>query len=602
MNEVSTQVIQVALLLASTAVLRAQPGIESIRDPAEWTEWRTGPVPFPTSIVPAVPETLAGGPPVEFGRAGEDLAILVPRGKDKALDTLAGWLRRKAPKSLMAGDGTVPPEAAGRNWIVLGTLRDNPTAAAVLGSRASGFLDGAGPGGYRIQAFPRPDASGRTAILVLGADAQGAWRAALVFHFSLQKAGTGERQGWGPRLPDGPYWARYEARCCAASPATAPVVRASRPRVPFGIRTWNSPTQTLETYERMIRALQPTGINTIVLFPGGWQDISNAGEVCRRAVDIAWRAGIYTIFYIGNDAGAHRPAPLTPRHEAMAMAVKDHPGLLSWQLYNQLTDLLSEQENNMIREQTRWLRSISRLPIGMEVVWGHNVGPAPPNKVRLIENLLAWGIDEYHHDYAPIGGWSKGHRMELWEKRLEWFRARDIAPWALPQAHVPFRGPALPKPADLRNQFWWCVAGGARAFLFEAAYIFNRSSTRGLLTWGLEPVPDGRLEGVARLAPAARALEDVILHARPAADSDGDGSTLRIAAGAGDVAMRALRSPRGRYVLVINRKLDAEARVSCTLPQGKVEEIAPGGTMRREGSGVMLVLPPGGGVCLRIGR
>lgn len=596
-NSISAVVL--GLGLCTAPALSVQAGIESIGDPAGWTEWRTGPVPFPTSMMPAVPESLAGGPPVAFGRNGEDLAIIAPRVKDKPLEVLAGWLRRKAPRALLA-TGDAPDAAAGRNWVVLGTLRHNPAAARVLGARASRFFEGAGPGGYHIQAFPRPGAPGKTAILALGPDPQGAWRAALVFYFTMQKAGTGEREGWGRGLPEGPYWARYEAKCCEPNAGPARAVRASRPRVPFGVRTWNSPTPTLDTFERMIRALQPTGINTIVLFPGGWQDLSNAAEVCRRAVDIAYRAGIYTVFYIGNDAGAHRPAPLTSRHQAMALAVKDHPGLLSWQLYNQLTDQLSQAESRMIQEQARWLRAISRAPIGMEVVWGHNTGPAPPNKARLIENLLAWGIDEYHHDYAPIGGWSRDHRMDRWLTRLEWFRKRNIIPWALPQAHVPFRSPTLPKPAELRNQFWWCVAGGARAFLFEAAYVFNRSSARGLLTWGLEPVPDGRLQEIARLAPVARALEDVILNARAVDAQDSAGSMLKTDADPGEIAIRTLRSASARYILLINRKLDAEARVFCTLPQGKIEEVAPGGTMRREGRGAALVLPPGGGVCLEI--
>jgi hypothetical protein len=583
----------------------AQPDIEAIGDPAAWSEWRTGPIPFPTFMRPAVPETLQGGPAVDFGKSGGDLAVILPDpgeggASQKALAVVAGWLARKAPKYIVTTPSQLSAQARLRHWIVFGTVGDNAEARKILGDGASGFMKGIGAGGYHILTVPQPSAPGRKAILAMGADPQGAWRAALVAYFSFHQAGSAQ-QGWPVPLPAQPFWTPYEAKCCADSaPPPARPRQISRPRIPFGIRTWGSPTPTLATYERMIRALAGYRINTIVLFPGGWQDIPGAGEVCRRALDLAYWAGIYTVLYVGNDENAHLPAPLTARHKEIVMAVKDHPGLLSWQLYNQLTDQLSEAQRTMVREQVQWLRSVSDKPVGMEIVWGHNTGPAPVGKASLIRDLKSWGVTEFHHDYAPIGGWSKDHRLELWERRLQWFNLLSLLPWAVLQGHTPFLGPVQPTRAEVRNQFWWCAAAGARGFLFEAAYIFNRFSNRGLLTWGLEPVPDGRLEEIGGLAGVVHSLEDMLLTSKPSADSLG----FRIGRGADKVALRLRRSGENvMYAVLINQDLQASASAECIVPgDWKPVEIATGRTMQASQGKVTVNLPPGGGACLRLTR
>jgi hypothetical protein len=593
--------------VGQTGIAQSEKDIEAIGDPAVWSEWRTGPIPFPTMIRPRVPETLEGGPAVDFGKSGADLAIILPDADEggvsrKALETVAGWFVRIAPKCVVSQVSQLSGEAQQRHWLLLGTVSGNVEAQSVLGDGAANFMKPVTAGGYHIAMVERQAAPGKKAILAMGADAQGAWRAALVAYFSFHKTGS-TLEGWPVRLPSNPFWTPYEATCCGDTVAKPPVVHTmSRPRIPFGVRTWGSPTPTLATYERIIAALAPHGINTIVLTPGGWQDLPGAGEICRRAIDVAYRAGIYTVLYVGNDEKAHLPAPLTSRHKDMVMAVKDHPGLLSWQLYNQLTDQLSEGQRTMLREQVEWLRGVSNKPVGMEIVWGHNTGPAPAGKAKLIRDLQSWGVNEFHHDYAPIGGWSKDHHLALWEERLAWFRQVNVSPWAVLQGHTPFVEPAQPTRAEVRNQFWWCAAAGAGGFLFEAAYIFNRFSNRGLLTWGLEPVPDGRLEEIGELSGVTRNLEEMLLTSQPATDNAG----MRMSKGAEHVALRMRRSADGvAYAMLINSDLVAPASAELSLSQDwKVVEVAPGRVMRarRSPETVTLDLPAGGGVCLRLTR
>ncbi len=218
------------------------------------------------------------------------------------------------------------------------------------------------PGAYRVKAFPRPGRPKRVAIFALGTDPEGAWRAAIFFYLSLhrQKKRLGALAGWSRDLPAGSYWAPVEARFtgdpAALPPSRPPRPAPPRPRVPYGVRTWNSPTPTLESYDRMVRALAAAGVNCIVVQPGGWQDVADSGAVCRAALDFAWSRGLYTIFYVGNDLVPHRPSPLQLNHKAIVAAIRRHPGLLAWRLYNQLTDKLTAVEQHLVRTQIAWLR------------------------------------------------------------------------------------------------------------------------------------------------------------------------------------------------------------------------------------------------------
>lgn len=577
-----------------------------IDDPSVWTTWRTGPIPFPTQMRPLVPETLEAGPAIELDHK---LTIVLPdRSQDevhgKALQTVVGWIRHRVRKSQIVTAEKLAEKHQERHLLVLGTLTQNPLAQRILGSSAATFMRDIPPGGYRIQPVAHPWSKERRVVLALGADEEGAWRAAIVFCFGIRPGGIGQMERWPVKLPEATGWVPFEATC-SERPSVIPASASKppAPRIPFGVRTWSSPTPTLATYERMIRALKRYGLNSIVLTPGGWQDVRNPGEVCRRALDIAYDAGLFTILYVGNDAEAHRPAPLTEKHRAIVAAVKNHPGLLRWELYNQLTAELSAAERRMVREQTDWLHSVSDKPVGMEIVWGHDMGQPPAAKVALMRDLLSWGVRDIAHDYAPIGGWSDKHDLSLWERRINALHELNAQPWAVLQAHVPFEGPTLPTRAELRNQFWWCVAAGAQAFHFEVAYSFNYFSNRGLLTWTLDPCPDGRLEEVGELARITRSLEPILLKSRPVTKQEVEFLGVKLTKGDDKAVVRIRCLPGEILCLVfVSRDVNAATRVECSLGRlnaSKAVDVVTGAaiSVRAEEKTFVFELPPGGGAC-----
>ena len=585
-----------------------------------WQMMRLGPFPYPDDIHPEVPETLAGGPPLVFDDYFGNLTLVLPDRMNEiasdrdahALEKMVHLIWTRARRCRIVHANTFDPAASDHHLAVLGTMANNSFARRFLQKADPQFMKGLKPGAYRVKAFPRPQTPKRLAIFALGTDMEGAWRAAIFLYFSLhrQKTRLGALAGWSKSLPAGSYWARVEARFTGdpnfVPPTPAPEPAPPRPHVPYGIRTWNSPTPTLESYDRMIRALKPSGINCIVLQPGGWQDVADSGHVCRAALDIAWSHGLYTIFYIGNDWIGHRPSPLKINHKAIAAAIRHHPGLLSWRVYNQLTDALTPVEEFQVRTQIAWVREISDLPVGVEVVWGHASGQPPEGKARLLKKLAQWGCDELETDCSPVGGWSYTKKIDVWEQKIKALSQFSKVPMALLQGHIVFRDPVVVTPAQMRNQYWWALAGGAKGFFWETACLVNHFSNRGFLTWALKPTGDGRLEEVARLAKVTRRLEDVILHTTPTSRDKPPLPGFRIVTGAKNVAVRFRRDEhtQGLYLLLINRDVGKPAPVAWTAGQpGTVAELAQGGQPDQPlaaGAKVTASLPPGGGACYRI--
>ena len=590
-----------------------------IGDAWYWQMMRLGPFPYPNDIRPEIPETLAGGPPVVFEDYFGNLTLVLPDRTEEvasdrdshALDKMVYSIWTRARRCRIVSADKFDESANGHHLAVLGTLDTNSFAREFLGKVEPGFMKGLKLGAYRVQALPLPQAPKRRAIFALGTDPEGAWRAAIFFYLSLhrQKTRLGALAGWSQELPAGSYWAPVEARFTGdpgvAPPTPAPRSAPPRPRVPYGIRTWNSPTPTLESYDRMVRALKPSGINCIVVQPGGWQDVADSGAVCRAALDIAWSHGLHTVFYIGNDLVGHRPSPLQTNHKAIAAAIRHHPGLLSWRVYNQLADALTPVEQFLVRSQIAWLREISALPIGVEVVWGHASGAPPERKAWLLKKLSQWGCDELETDCAPVGGWSYTKRIDVWEEKIAALSQYSKAPMALLQGHIVFRDPVVVTPAQMRNQYWWALAGGAKGFFWEAACVVNHFSNRGFLTWALRPTGDGRLAEVGRLAAVTRRLEDVILGSTPAPDHEAPLPGFELVEGREKIAVRPRASGEDAhvYLMLINRDTEKQIRAvwRCDRSLG-VAELAHGGNAHPlpAGQAEALTLAPGGGACYRI--
>src|SRR5262249_26625887 len=141
-------------------------------------------------------------------------------------------------------------------------------------------------------------------VLALGSDPVGAWRAAAVMAYSIHpdKARLGPLRRWPVDIPDGTNWIPFEAKTTVDPDAyevrPLPDPPPRKPRVPVSVRIWGSPMPTLGSYQRVIRALAPTGIDTVVVQSGGWVDLPDAAETFVKALDIAWQEGLYTVLYV----------------------------------------------------------------------------------------------------------------------------------------------------------------------------------------------------------------------------------------------------------------------------------------------------------------
>lgn len=586
---------------------------EDIRsDPERWSLWRCAPIPFPDSIQPQVPEAIAGSA-IEFAGAGTDLTLVLPDSpasnySGRALQAMVRLIRAKVPRSAVLPAPELLSQHRNGHLLVVGTPETNSFARSLIAQRAPDFMAGIATGGYHLRAINSPFRAGRSIILALGSDPSSAWYPAAILAFAIHpdRKGLTELHPWPVRLPAGSYWSPFEARYSPSKPtlrSQTSAEEATPPRIPFGVRIWGSPMPTLDSFARLIGALKPLGINTIAVQSGGWPDLPNAPELYRAAIDIAWRQGIFTILYAGNDIVSHKPAPLSPNHKAIVLAVKDHPGLLQWHLYNQLSSQLTPEQHRMVDEQIRWLKSVSAKPVGVEVVWGHDRAELPVDKLQLIDEMKASGISVVANDDAPLGGWSKRHDLSIWEPRLLQLRRCGLPMQAVLQAHIPFVDPTLPSRVQVRNQFWWAVAGGAQGFLFEAAYLFTDLSMRGILSWDLRPLPDGRYAEIQRLAGIARQMEAMLSQSEP--QPDGAAEQMGLTLDYPDRAAMRLRrgAPGHLYLLLVNKSTEAPVSVKVSLgASGLVaQEMAPAGSSHHPDANAFFVeLASGDGACFRL--
>ena len=259
-------------------------------DPSTWILWRAAPIHFPDSITPRVPELMQGETPIDFKNDGSDLTIIMPdsTGDDydsKALDFAQRFIVDKVRKARVVTASNVADEDLRHHLLLLGTVQNNSFARRVLGVAAVVFTKDIRPGGYRIRAVEHPTLKTKRAIVALGSDMRGAYSAGAVLCHAIHpnKEGVNALANWPVKLPAGCYWLPFEAKASPPEPEyeiTAPPNPAPpKPAVSFAVRVWGSPMPTLASYQRLVRALKATGMNTIVVQSGGWVDLPDAPDV-----------------------------------------------------------------------------------------------------------------------------------------------------------------------------------------------------------------------------------------------------------------------------------------------------------------------------------
>ena len=586
-------------------------------DPSTWILWRAAPIPFPDSIAPQVPELMQGEPPIDFKKDGSDLTIIMP---DVIPDDYDGhalqWAQRyvvdKVKKATVVAASKVTDADLQRHLLLLGAAKDNAFVARVLGGKADEFLRGIRPGGYRIEAVDHPASKAKRAILALGVDLKGAYAAGAVLCHAIHpnREGVNSIGNWPAKIPVGCYWLPFAAQ---ASPPEReyeitgpPNPVPPKPLVPFACRVWGSPMPTLASYQRLVRALKDTGMNTIVVQSGGWVDLPDAAEVFRKAVEIAWQEGIYTCLYVGNEEEGHKSAPLTENHKAVILATKDHPGLLAFHLYNQLGTKDTPEQYRDLESQVRWVNAITDRPTSIEVVWGHNSVPIPEDKQRLMRDLRAWGLDIISTDYAPIGGWSDAPYLPRWEQKILALRPFEEKTEVLLQAHVPFLGATVPSAAQVRNQFWWALAGGVHGYFVEVSYLFTHLSMRGLLSWDLQPLADGRFDAVKEIAADAQKMAEFIRDATIATPKETAAAAISFTEENKRLHLRIRTLPNGeRFALIINEDLANPVSARLTVKADAAYQVTD--ILAAEDRGKLdaarrmaIAVPAGGAVCLRL--
>jgi hypothetical protein len=210
-------------------------------------------------------------------------------------------------------------------------------------------------------------------------------------------------------------------------------------------------------------------------------------------------------------------------------------------------------------------------------------------------------------DYAPIGGWAKDADLSRWEARLLNLRSFGLPTEAVLQAHVPFLDPCIPTAAEVRNQFWWALAGGARAFYFETACLYTHFSFRGILSWDLQPIPDGRYDEIRALAATAKRLEAVVADSAPMDPGETAALGFVLEPSGASVALRLRKADYGRrWLLLINRELDAAVTVTVKLnadaPPLTAVGLYPDSSERclSPACSMAVDLPSGGGACFEL--
>ena len=152
------------------------------------------------------------------------------------------------------------------------------------------------------------------------------------------------------------------------------------------------------------------------------------------------------------------------------------------------------------------------------------------------------------------------------------------------------------------------LAGGTHGFYVEASYNFTHLSMRGLLTWDLQPQPDGRFEAVREIAAQSQKLAEFIRDAKIATPEETAAAGVSFTQPSKRLHLRIRTLPAGDcFALLINEDLDKPAAARLTVNEGlayQVTDVLAGTDCGRlDASHKMSVTAPAGGaVCLKLKR
>ena len=176
------------------------------------------------------------------------------------------------------------------------------------------------------------------------------------------------------------------------------------------------------------------------------------------------------------------------------------------------------------------------------------------------------------------------------------------------QAHVPFLGATVPSAEQVRNQFWWALAGGAHGYFVEVSYLFTHFSMRGLLSWDLQPLDDGRFDAVKEIAAASQKLTEFIRDAKITTPEEAAATGLALATPSTRLHLRIRTLPNGDcYALLINEDLAAPASARLTVKEGASYQVTDVLVGKDRGlldasRKMAVTAPPGGAVCFKLLR
>jgi hypothetical protein len=185
-------------------------------------------------------------------------------------------------------------------------------------------------------------------------------------------------------------------------------------------------------------------------------------------------------------------------------------------------------------------------------------------------------------------------------------RPFEDKPEVLIQAHVPFLDATVPSKEQVRNQFWWALAGGVHGYFVEVSYLFTHLNMRGLLSWDFKPLPDGRFDAVREIAGDSQKMAEFIREAKMLTTEEANALGIRFGEESKHLHLRLRTGSGGTvFALIINEDLTKPASARLVVGEGKSYQVTD--VLDGKARGVFdmsrkmaVTAPAGGAVCLKL--